>query len=257
MSKAIQKMETIQAIDRAFQILETISRSGNMTLAELHEKMNISKASLSRLVYTLVENGYIEKRPNNEYSLTLKAYEVGINAVQNLDQISLINSTLADLSRETGRVAQFSVEDNNQLLCVQSIGQTAPSFSVYTNVGRRSPLYCTSAGKAILSTYSNHEIIEKWEKFNVKRLTEHTITDVHALLQDISEVKQRHYALDREENEYNIFCVGALVMNYTNTPLGAISISGTTLTQEEEHAISETLIAAVRRLSATLGYVMR
>ena len=115
MSKAIQKMETIQAIDRAFQILETISRSGNMTLAELHEKMNISKASLSRLVYTLVENGYIEKRPNNEYSLTLKAYEVGINAVQNLDQISLINSTLADLSRETGRVAQFSVEDNNQL----------------------------------------------------------------------------------------------------------------------------------------------
>ena len=120
MSKAIQKMETIQAIDRAFQILETISRSGNMTLAELHEKMNISKASLSRLVYTLVENGYIEKRPNNEYSLTLKAYEVGINAVQNLDQISLINSTLADLSRETGRVAQFSVEDNNQLLCVQS-----------------------------------------------------------------------------------------------------------------------------------------
>lgn len=182
---------------------------------------------------------------------------MGINAVQNLDQISLINSTLADLSRETGRVAQFSVEDNNQLLCVQSIGQTAPSFSVYTNVGRRSPLYCTSAGKAILSTYSNHEIIEKWEKFNVKRLTEHTITDVHALLQDISEVKQRHYALDREENEYNIFCVGALVMNYTNTPLGAISISGTTLTEEEEHAISETLIAAVRRLSATLGYVMR
>ena len=239
MSKAIQKMETIQAIDRAFQILETISRSGNMTLAELHEKVNISKASLSRLVYTLVENGYIEKRPNNEYSLTLKTYEVGINAVQNLDQISLINSTLADLSRETGRVAQFSVEDNNQVLCVQSIGQKA------------------SAGKAILSTYSNNEIIDKWEKFDVKPLTEHTITDIHALLQDISEVKQRHYALDREENEYNIFCVGALVMNYTNTPLGAISISGTTLTQEEEQTISQTLTAAVKRLSATLGYVMR
>lgn len=209
------------------------------------------------MVYTLVENGYIEKRNNNEYSLTLKAYEVGINAVQNLDQISLINSTLADLSRETGRVAQFSIEDNSQLLCVQSIGQTAPSFSVYTNVGRRSPLYCTSAGKAILSTYSNNEIIERWGKFDVKPLTEHTITDVHALLKDISEIKQRHYALDREENEYNIFCVGALVMNYTNTPLDAISISRITLTGEEERTISETLVSAVKRLSATLGYVMR
>ena len=34
LSKAIQKMEPIQAIDRAFQVLETISRTGNMTLAE-------------------------------------------------------------------------------------------------------------------------------------------------------------------------------------------------------------------------------
>ena len=67
----------------------------------------------------------------------------------------------------------------------------------------------------------------------------------------------RGITLDREENEYNIFCVGALVMNYTNTPLGAISISGTTLTQEEEQTISQTLTAAVKRLSATLGYVMR
>mgnify|MGYP000382257073 FL=1 len=46
-------------------------------------------------------------------------------------------------------------------------------------------------------------------------------------------------------------------MNYTNTPLGAISISGNTLTGEEERTISETLVAAVKRLSATLGYVMR
>ena len=53
-----------------------------------------------------------------------------------------------------GVIAQFSVEDNNELLCLESYDPTGSSFSVYTRVGQRSPLYSTSAGKAILSTYS-------------------------------------------------------------------------------------------------------
>ena len=65
MSKAIQKMETIQAIDRAFQILETISRSGNMTLAELHE--NRAKRQQSPIIikeYLLREEPMELRRPS-------------------------------------------------------------------------------------------------------------------------------------------------------------------------------------------------
>ncbi|POP35017.1 IclR family transcriptional regulator [Lactonifactor longoviformis] len=257
MSLTENKLETIQAVDRAFQILETISRKGSMSLNDLHKELRVSKASLLRLAYTLVQNGYLDKNPQTgNYTLTLKAYEVGISSIQNLDKISLINSTLVDLSRETGRIAQFSVEDNNQLLCLQSIGQKTSSFSIYTTVGRRSPLYCTSAGKALLSAYTNTQIIEKWETFDVKALTEHTITDIHSFLQDVSETRRRHYALDREENEYHIFCVGAPVMGHSNLPLGAISVSGSSLTEEEEQRIAGILVPAVKRLSGLLGYVM-
>ena len=161
MAEGTVKLETIQAVDRALQILETIGRASSMSLAELNKEIKVNKASLSRLVYTLVQNGYLVKNEKNgDYSLTLKTYEVGLNAVQNLDKLSLINSTLLDLNNRCGRISQFSVEDNNQLLCLQSIGKEAMSFSVYTSVGHRSPLYSTSAGKALLSTYSNGEIIE-------------------------------------------------------------------------------------------------
>lgn len=257
MSQTENKLETIQAVDRAFQILETISRKGSMGLNDLYKEMKVSKASLLRLAYTLVQNGYLDKSPQTgNYTLSLKAYEVGISSIQNLDKISLINSILADLSRETGRIAQFSVEDNNQLLCLQSIGQKASSFSIYTTVGRRSPLYCTSAGKAILSTYTNSQIMEKWESFDVKPLTEHTVIDIHSFLQDISDIRRRYYALDREENEYNIYCVGAVVMGHSNLPVGAISISGSSLTEEEEQKLAGLLVPAVKRLSGLLGYVM-
>ena len=72
-------------------------------------------------------------------------------------------------------------------------------------VGGRSPLYSTSAGKAILSTYSNEAIRAKWEKFQVWPYTPRTITMLKALMQDISLIRQRSYALDMEENEPGLF----------------------------------------------------
>ena len=256
--KAETKPETIQAVDRALQILETIGRVNSMSLAELNKEIKVNKASLSRLIYTLVHNGYLAKNEKTgDYSLTLKTYEVGLNAVQNLDKLSLINSTLVDLYNRTGRIAQFSVEDNNQLLCLQSIGKEAVSFSIYTSVGHRSPLYSTSAGKALLSTYSNGEIIEKWDKMNIQSLTENTLIDLQLFLQDIGLTRQRGYALDREENEYHVFCVGSVIMDFSNRPIGSISISGSSLTEQEEKELSSLLMTSCRKRSGLLGYAIR
>lgn len=251
------KLESIQAVDRALQILELLSSKGNLGLNELHKELKVNKASLLRLCFTLVQNGYVDKHPETgNYSLTAKAYEIGSRAIRNLDKMSLINSVLVDLSERTGRIAQFSIEDRNELMCLQSIGQKTDSFSMYTNIGTRSPLYCTSAGKSILASYSNQQIMEKWDSFHVNQLTEHTITDVHKFLEDISEVRRRRYAVDREENEYNVFCVGTAVLGAANMPIGAISISGRSLTEDEEIQIAEILLPSAKLLSSCMGYVI-
>lgn len=249
------KMEPIQAVDRAFQALELLSKNGPMTLSDLHREIGVNKASLLRLAFTLVQNGYLSKNTEGAYSLTFKMYEVGMTSIKNLDKFSAINTVLANLSDKTGRIAQFSVEDNNELLCLQSIGQKTATFSVYTNMGQRSPLYSTSAGKALLAAYSNSDILKRWERMDVKPLTEHTITDIHALLADISETRYRQYALDREENEYNVFCVGTALLGADGKPLGAISISGRTLTEEEEKSISTVLLSSVNMLSRMMGFM--
>ena len=255
MEEKVVKAGTIQAVDRAFQILETVGRENSISLGELSKMIQVNKASLSRLIYTLVQNGYLSKnQKDNSYSLTLKAYEVGLNAVQNLNKLSLIHSSLADLNNSCGRVAQFSVEDNDQLVCLQSIGAESMSFSVYTSVGRRSPLYSTSAGKALLSMYSNDKLIEKWKRIKVKPVTKHTITDLQMFLKEIGLTRQRGYALDREESEYHLYCIGTAIMDYSNRPIGAISVSGNSLTEQEEKEISALILESARKLSYLLGY---
>lgn len=251
------KLEPIQAVERALQVLETLSVHGSMGLNDLYKITKINKASLLRLCFTLVEQGYLHKNEESGiYTLTLKSYEIGLRAVQNLDKMSLISATLADLSAATGRIAQFSVEDNNQLLCLQSIGQKNNMFSVYTNIGGRSPLYCTSAGKALLSAYPNTEILEKWKSFNIQPLTRHTIQNVQDLLADISKTRQRGFALDMEENEYNLCCIGSIVLGATGKPLGAISLSGEVFKSEKEiDDMAAILLPAVSRLSGMMGYI--
>ena len=101
------------------------------------------------------------------------------------------------------------------------------------------------------------EIIEKWERMNIQSLTENTLTDLQLFLQDIGLTRQRGYALDREENEYHVFCVGAVVMDFSNRPIGAISISGSTLTPQEEKEVSSMLLSPSRKLSGLLGYAVR
>lgn len=250
-----KKMSSVQAIDRAFLVLETVASDGPLSIHDLHTKLGLNKASLSRIAATLHRNGYLNRDPKSgDYALSLRAFEVGVQAVRNLDYLSLIRSSLSDLSISLDVVAQFSIEDQNELLCIESFDQKNTGFSIYTRVGQRSPLYSTSAGKAILSTYANEEIVEKWHKMDIRMLTPNTHTDIKDLLQEITKIRQQNYALDIEENELGLFCIGTVLMNYNRKPIGAISLSAGSMTTEDQQRFSEVLLQHTRRISNMLGY---
>lgn len=46
-------------------------------------------------------------------------------------------------------------------------------------------------------------------------------------------------------------------MDFSNRPIGAISISGSTLTSQEEKEVSSMLLSSSRKLSGLLGYAVR
>ncbi len=253
-----KKMDSVQAIDRALLVLETIALNTSLSINELHNLLGLNKASLSRITATLHRNGYLNRDDKTgDYSLSLRAFEIGIHAVRRLDYINLIKGILADLSTELGVIAQYSIEDNNELLCLESFDHKNTGFSIYTRMGQRSPLYSTSAGKAILSTYSNEDIIKKWNEMRVSPLTPNTITNIDALLQDITVIRQRNYALDMEENEYNLFCIGTVLLNYNRQPIGAISLSSNSMSEEDQIRYSNALLKYTQKLSGMLGYTQQ
>ena len=158
---ASPKPISFQAIDRACLVLETLAKHGSMTLNDLHEKLNLNKASLLRIVLSLVENDFLLRdAKTGEYKLSLKLFEIGVKASQSTNYPQLINSELEKLATKLNVIAQFSVEDNNELLCLQSVdSNTTNGFSVYTNIGSRSPIQMKRLLKNGIPSKSNQSLL--------------------------------------------------------------------------------------------------
>ncbi len=249
--------QSVQVLDRAFAILELVSASGSMSLKDIYTKLGINKASTLRIVNSLVSNGYLERDQRGYYSLSFKTYEVGIRAVRRVDYITFIRETLDHLADELGVVAQFSVREQNELLCIESFDSTSSNFSIYTRVGIRSQLYATSAGKAILSTYTDDEIKAVWDKMNVRIYTANTIISFEDLMKNIYETRQRGYALDLEESELGLFCIGTPLLNASKKAIGAISLSTNRMDPDTQQKLSAALLTQTQRLAYMLSYSMK
>jgi len=108
----------------------------------------------------------------------------------------------------------------------------------------------------ILLAYADEEIIDEIiKKTPLTRHTERTITDPSELKKHLRLVKERGWALDDQENEPHIRCLGAPIMNIMGNVIAAISISGlaTEIDGEVLMEFSELVKDAAKKLSNRLG----
>jgi len=77
---------------------------------------------------------------------------VGGYAQRNWDAYPSIKSTVDDLATDTGERTQFIVNENGERVYLYtSVGQSAVETGAQN--GKRGPLHCSAAGKAILAAY--------------------------------------------------------------------------------------------------------
>lgn len=67
------------------------------------------------------------------------------------------------------------------------------------SVGNMSPAYCSSAGKVMLSTLSEHQMAVFWEGLEFEQFQSNTIMDAARLQRELEQIKRDGYAVDREE----------------------------------------------------------
>ena len=118
------------------------------------------------------------------------------------------------------------------------------------------PMYCTALGKAILA-YSSPNLIESVLSGELKALTDYTIVSKSVINSELANVRSRGFAIDNQENEYGICCVGAPILDYSKKAIGAVSISGPLdrLSVERANEFGPLLREKTMKISRRWGYV--
>ncbi len=246
----------IQVLDRALALLETLSHQGpDLTLAQISELLKLHKSTAHRLIMVLERHKLIEKNSNTgKYRLGLKLFELGTKAIGQLDLRERTRPFLERAVRETGETGHLCVYDDGEVVYLDKI-EPSRSVRLTSSVGRRNPAYCTAVGKAIMAYLPEAQVEEAVRKHGLDQLTRKTITNMLDLRADLAKVRSLGYAIDDEEHEEGVLCVGAPVWSVGEYPIAAISVSGPIfrLSHEKVPAVAESIMTIAKALSHELG----
>ena len=233
---------SVRAIERTFRILETLKRLESATLTEIAEEIDAPVSTVYNHLMTLERNEYVVKT-DDEYRISYKFLEFGVYIRNRSRVYELARPQVRELAEETGEVATFMVEEHGRgvSLCREG-GENAVRIDNFP--GRRVELHCTGLGKAMLAYFSKDKVDSIIERHGLPRKTEYTITSEVELREELSEIRERGYAFDRQERHRGLRCVAAPVLSDDETVIGAISISAPTSRMEGER-FTETIPEAV------------
>jgi DNA-binding IclR family transcriptional regulator len=129
------------------------------------------------------------------------------------------------------------------------------TIRMYSRVGRRSPLYCTALGKALL-TYQAEPVLRDLIRSGLPRYTARTITAASRLRAELKRIREEGYALDNEEFEEGLRCVAAPIRNHVEAVVASVGIAGpaTRLEPARLPALIKYVKEAAEAVSAALGF---
>jgi IclR family transcriptional regulator, acetate operon repressor len=240
----------VKSAVRTVELLEYFAgRPGMHSLAEVQEAVGYPKSSLYMLLRTLVELGWVEtEATGTRYGIGVRALLVGTSYIDGDEVVAAARTALdrlADDTTETIHLARLDGADVIYLATRQSQHYLRP----FTRVGRRLPAHSTSLGKALLATRTDDEVRALLPQ-RLEPLTEHTHTDLDALLADLHEIRERGYSVDAEENTVGLRCFG-IAVPYRVPARDAVSCSVPVarLSPGREQMIRDALFAARERLT--------
>jgi DNA-binding IclR family transcriptional regulator len=256
-SKTKQSPYRVQVLDRALAALEVLSaRPQEHSLVELCNALKLHKSTVHRLMMVLEQHRFVDKNPETgRYRLGLKLFEFGSKAIGALDLQRHSKPYLNRLLQEIDETVHFCILDDGQVLYIAKV-EPQRSVRMACTVGSRAPAYCTAVGKAMLAELPDAEVNSIIRRRGLKAITKNTLTTAAKLKAELKAVRIRGFAIDDEEKEEGLRCVGAAVRGHSGRLIAAISVSGPAfrVTKERIPDIGRAVMAAAGDLSEELGY---
>lgn len=226
--------DIINSLDRALDILILLyHKKREMGVTEISKELGVYKSTIHRTLYTLENKGFInQNRDNGKYWLGMKLYAIGMVVGEKLSIKELVKPYVRELNTEFNEVVNVSILEEKSEDCPRSIvihkeyGSNQLQ-SVNPTVGSSCECYCSSVGKCLMAF--NDINYKSFKDLKIKKYTDTTIENWDDMIKVLEKIRKDGYAIDNEELEHGLTCIGAPILDKDNKAIAAISLSGPTI----------------------------
>jgi len=254
---ARQGSSNVQSVERAIAILKSFSlERPERGVNELGRELGLHKSTVSRLMKTLEHEGLLSRSPETErYRLGVDLIGLAAQVVSHMDIREVTHPFLRELAEMCQETVNLSVLDAGQVVNLEQFVSQARRIKSIGWVGRRTPPHCTAAGKVLLA-YLPQDELDRFLQSSLEQLTPHTITDPRELRKELAQVRERGYAIVREELEEGLNVVATPIYDHTGQVVASISVAGPVyrITLELFPKLAAQLTDTATRISEQLGY---
>ncbi|WP_226040288.1 IclR family transcriptional regulator [Natrinema sp. DC36] len=214
----------LKSVGQSFTIIEYLREGEGATLSELADDLELPPSTAHIHLATLVETGYVIK-DDGEYRCSFRFLDTGGQMRDRMALYQAAKPEIDDLRRDSGEHANITVEENGYSVQLYK-SQSAESIDDNAELGKHLHLHSTATGKAILAQLSDAELDAIIEKRGLPAVTDSTIADRGALLEELAEIRDRGYSINRGEHFPGVCAVATSITSKPDGLIGAISISG-------------------------------
>jgi IclR family transcriptional regulator, KDG regulon repressor len=248
--------EQVTSVERALSILELLaSRHQGLSSSEISRFTHLPKSSTSYLLRTLVGRGYVHRDvETGQHTLGVRILSLGGQAVQGMALRDIALPHLRHVVEQTRLGSHLAVLDHGDAVYIERI--ESPGF-IKMDIwnGKRVAPQATAIGKALICQMERQEIQEIVAKHPFTPASSKTILSMPRLLAELTNTRQRGYAIDDEEHAVGVRCVAAPVFAGSGEIVAAIGTSGTVSQVSDTYltSLGNIVRGAAVKLSAQLG----
>lgn len=247
--------DDVTTLHTAFDIVDAIQEHEAPTITRIAEELGIAKSTVHRHVGTLKDEQFVVER-DGHLDLGLRFLNHGTYAQKNREGYYEAQEKVQEIAGETGELCTFIVREYNSgyILCL-SKGPNAVETGDW--LGKPVYLHATAGGKAILSHFDRATVEAIIDETGLPGRTDNTTTSKEELFEELDAIRERGYAINREEHIGGLNAVAVPILGNDETLLGALVVSGPTnrVTGDRlETELPNLLLGAGNELELNLTY---
>lgn len=246
----------IGVLEKAMSVLNIVSAAPlPLTFTELLRAGNLPKATLHRILSTLMREGLLRYVASNKtYQLGFRLLELAHEVWSDFDLRLAAQDELQRLRASLGLAVHLSVLDRDSMVVIGSqdgAGDARPG----SLVGARWPVHATAVGKIVLAYLEPRQQADILASLDLRALTPRTCTTLADLRSELDLSHARGYAIDNGEFDSASRAVAAPILNIEGRPIGAVAVSvaAERADVDQLHVWSATVMAAARAIAHNAG----